>query len=570
MKREGRRAAVIFSLLLAAFGSAGNGAANASAAVGDITEFSDGLNENGPRTIVPGPDGNLWFTNPGGIDSLGRITTGGVITEFPIDVENHFMESVARGPEGNLWYTDPTKSINRFTLGGELTRFTDGPRIELRPFSITRGPDGNLWFTVQGGEPRAIGRITPSGEITEYFAGLNPGSFPYGITAGPDGNVWFTDAGTTPAIGRVTPSGQITEFTVGLSPGSVISRIASGPDGNLWFTNLGAQAIGRITPSGEITEFTDGLGPNSRPMGITPGPDGNRWFTDRGSVSSTRAIGRITPAGQITEWRTGLNEHTFPQLITSGEDGNVWFADSGFTSAIGRILTGQPHAMQQAPTLEGVQEVGSPLYCEGEQWATWAIGAPTLNDSGATPPGVQWLRDTTPIPGATAREYELTPADRGHSVSCAVAATYPLVDVVATAASDAATLPPPPLEPEPPATPENSPPDKPTVLDPLPPFLKPIEPPPATGVSPSLRCEATRKRALCVLSLRSRDPVSWLKLSRHGITYAKGKPAARGQQLVLRFHPQQPLRPRRYAVTIIRHVNRAAMRTRRSVVFSYS
>ena len=563
--RAGTRGAAIIVVLLAALVVTSNGA-NAMAAIGDIHEFSEGIHpDNSPDTIVSGPDGNLWFSNPGGVDRIGRITTDGAITEDEIDLPNHFMASLARGPEGNLWYVDPTKSINRYTLGGEVTRFMDGPRFELRPYAIARGPDGNLWFAVRGGEPRAIGRITPTGEITEYLAGLNPGSFPYGISPGPDGNVWFTDNGTTPAIGRITPSGEITEFTAGLGAGSVMESIAPGPDGNLWFTNLGTQAIGRITPSGVITEFSEGLGPDSRPKGITPGPDGNLWFTDRGSVDSTRAIGRITPAGEITVWRAGLNENNFLQFLTSGPDGNVWFTDSGFTPAIGRIQTGQLPAVQQPPKLEGSQEVGDALHCEGEQWATWEVGAPIPNDPGAVPPGVQWLRDGTPIPGATAREYELAPADRGHSIRCTVAATYPLVDVIATATSDAAVLAPPPSEPKPPVDPEDPPQED--ITSPGPPPAPPqADPTPASNPpSPTLRCKVAKKRALCTLAVAGPNRVSWMRLSRGGKTYAQGKPKARGGRQILRFRRRQPLPRGRYVLTI----KAAGRATRQRVVLGH-
>jgi streptogramin lyase len=548
------RAATIILVVIA--GLVTSGEAPAAADVGDITEFSEGLfHDNGPEAIVPGPDGDLWFTNPGNEDSIGKITTDGVVTEFKIDIPNAFMESIARGPDGNLWYTDPTKSINRFTPDGELTRFMDRPRVELRPKSIVRGADGNLWFTVEGGEPRAIGRITPTGEITEYLMGLNPGSFPYGIAAGLDGNVWFTDVGTTPAIGRITPSGEITEFSAGLSPGSTIERIAPGPDGNMWFTNRGStKAIGRITPLGEIAEFTEGLGSDSNPKGITPGPDGNLWFTDRGTVDSTRAIGRITPAGEITEWRTGLNANNFLEQITAGEDGNVWFTDSGFTPALGRALTGEPPAVELRPTLEGSSEVGGTLLCDGEEWATWAIGAPVPNSSTDAPAGVQWSRSGVPIPGATNRTYQLTPTDRGNSISCTVAATYPLVDVIATAHSDSVALPSPPPDPEPPNEPE-----RPTLADRSDsqtlqaPSAMTIESAPiAPAASPILRCKPTRGTTRCTIALTSTDSVVWLRLSRRSVTYAQGRPTRRGEQVLLRFHPPQPLRRGRYALTIVR------------------
>jgi streptogramin lyase len=564
--------ATFLVLLAMAFAVAGN-AAVATAAVGEITEFSDGLSQdNGPRAITPGPDGNLWFTNPGNSDtqSIGRITTAGAITEFRKGIGDIFIESLARGPDGNLWFTNPTKAINRITPTGELTEFTDGPRPELRPFSIVRGADGNLWFTVQGGEPRAIGRITPEGEITEYLYGLNPGSFPYGIAAGSDGNVWFTDVGTTPAIGRITPSGGITEFSEGLSAGSTIERIAPGPDGNLWFTNRGVtKAIGRITPSGDITEFSDGLGPNSNPRGITPGPDGNMWFTDRGTVDGTRAIGRITTSGQITMFSVGLNAIAFPQLITVGADGNVWFTDSGSTSAIGRVETGAPAAVEEPPSIDGVPEPGGSLRCDGEQWATWSGEDPVPNAAGDAPPPVQWLRDGVAIPEATERTYTLGPADRGHSIGCAVAAIYPLLDVVATAASDTVSLPPAPPDPEPPTGPE----DPTQPADPSDPPGLANQPPPAPALHPTapaatLGCKRAGRKVICTLELSAAEAISRVRLSRHGITYASGKPTRRGRRLLLRFHLTQPLPRGRYALTIVRRLESQSIVRRQTVVLS--
>jgi streptogramin lyase len=47
-----------------------------------LTEFSTGITPGAqPLAIVAGPDGNVWFTEPG-TDQIGRITADGVITEF--------------------------------------------------------------------------------------------------------------------------------------------------------------------------------------------------------------------------------------------------------------------------------------------------------------------------------------------------------------------------------------------------------------------------------------------------------------------------------------------------------
>ena len=47
-----------------------------------MTEFSTGLTvANAPADITTGPDGNLWFTEQGILQGIGRITpTGSTVT----------------------------------------------------------------------------------------------------------------------------------------------------------------------------------------------------------------------------------------------------------------------------------------------------------------------------------------------------------------------------------------------------------------------------------------------------------------------------------------------------------
>ena len=73
--------------------------------------------KNRPSTIVPGPDGALWFvatevtvigntTRSGGADKIGRITTVGAITEYPIPTSKSIPNGIAAGPDGALWFTE--------------------------------------------------------------------------------------------------------------------------------------------------------------------------------------------------------------------------------------------------------------------------------------------------------------------------------------------------------------------------------------------------------------------------------------------------------------------------------
>lgn len=152
-----------------AFGAVLWAGSAAAAPVGLIEEFD--VNGN-TIALVPGPDGNVWFT-------------------FDRDFNS---------PRGG--------AIGRITPRGRVTKFKAGLALRAKPGDIVIGPDGNLWFTDLGSPP-AIGRITPQGEITEFRVGLDLESEPGSIVLGPDGNLWFTDTGAAPAIGRVTPQGKI-------------------------------------------------------------------------------------------------------------------------------------------------------------------------------------------------------------------------------------------------------------------------------------------------------------------------------------------------------------------------
>jgi streptogramin lyase len=306
-----------------------------------VTEF-DGLPLLSTREIVTGTDGNLWYAGIANTATLGvvtplvaRITPAGVITAFSAGISSDAaMGGIAAGPDGNIWFTEAAgaNSIGRITPAGVVTQFNSF-NSSVTPQEITAGPDGNLWFTEIG----AIGRITPSGEVTKFngFSTSNP--TPAKITAGPDGNVWFADYFGN-AIGRVTPDGVITEFTAGISPNSCPNGITKGPDGNLWFTEACGLNIGRITPAGVVTEFLAVVVPYAGAryalggQNITADAQGNLWFTQGGNI-----VTRMTPAGAFTQFSNGISANASVYGIAIGPDGNIWYTDEEY-GRIGRIV----------------------------------------------------------------------------------------------------------------------------------------------------------------------------------------------------------------------------------------
>jgi len=304
----------------------------------------------GATAITAGPDGNVWFGDPGA-SQVGVITPTGQVTEY--STPGISVGAITAGPDGNLWFLNDaltqsgSPAIGRITPAGQVTTFTL-PDDFTQPNQIAAGPDGNVWFTESiypTGEK--VGRITPTGQVTEFAIPVQPGvsGQAEGITAGPDGNLYFLhDA----ILARITPTGALTDHVAD----NAGEAITVGPDGNLWTagtqfdTQTGAVVggiIDRISLSGGVTTFNVGT-TNGAPASISAGPDGNLWFTE----PNANVIGRITPAGQTTL----LNVPTpgsQPTGITAGPNGNIWFTEAASRHIGEFFLTGTPPAAA-APT----------------------------------------------------------------------------------------------------------------------------------------------------------------------------------------------------------------------------
>ncbi|MEO6812040.1 MAG: Ig-like domain-containing protein, partial [Isosphaeraceae bacterium] len=292
-----------------------------------IAEFSGLASGSAPQSITPGPDGNLWFTEPG-LDKIGRMDPAGGLTEFSL-LPGSQPTSITAGPDGNLWYTATgTDKIGMITPLGLITEYSVITSLSS-PQGIAAGPDGNLWFTETGANQ--IGMITTGGLVTEY-GGLTANSQPSGITSGPDGNLWFTQIGTN-SIGSIVPSGPnigtIAEYVlpIGNTPGS----ITTGPDGNLWFTAPNGNSIGQITTTGVITEFPV-LPSDFGPQQIIAGPGGDLYFT----TSTGNTIGRINTSGTFVGSYSVPTSASNPAGITVGPDGHILFTEAT-GNQIGRL-----------------------------------------------------------------------------------------------------------------------------------------------------------------------------------------------------------------------------------------
>jgi len=88
-----------------------------------VSEF--GIPSGGrPYAIAAGPDGNLWFSEPGSTNAIGRCTPMGGISEYPIPSANTEVAGITAGPDKNIWFAE--RDANKI---GRISNLTGGGNV---------------------------------------------------------------------------------------------------------------------------------------------------------------------------------------------------------------------------------------------------------------------------------------------------------------------------------------------------------------------------------------------------------------------------------------------------------
>jgi streptogramin lyase len=330
---------------------------------GAVTELPPLDADSGPAAITAGPDGALWFTEARA-NRIARMTVDGALSEFGglspthTDSDGSGMpagpQAIVAGPDGNLWFTEPgAGAIARITPSGNIVEYPLPAGGE--PRGLAFGPDGALWFTEFTGN--RIGRLA-NGKISEY-ALPTADSKPFGITPGPDGRLWFTEYGGN-RVGAITTDGAISELPPLELADSRPAGIVAGSDGALWFTEEGGNRLGRVTTDAALTESPALAAAHSLPNRIAAGPDGNLWFTE----SSAGVVGRATldvPPLVRTGDATGLTMFgaTLNGSVNPSRSPTTFWFEYGFTRSYGTSTSDQslPSGHQPLPASAGVGDL---------------------------------------------------------------------------------------------------------------------------------------------------------------------------------------------------------------------
>ena len=261
---------------------------------GSISEFA--VPNWNPIVVATGPDAAIWIgaqsTTSANI-ALLRRNSDGSYTSYAAGTASS-IDALVTGPDGKLWFTG-FGLLNSMTTSGTWTQFhiKDSNGNPVVVTTVVVGPDGALWLGANGG----LGRYDIASGTTTWYTVQPPGApiplTPAGIISGPDGRLYF---GSFSGIVVSDTSGSMSILYQPKS-GIASAPLDFAPDGGLWFstgsTQGGNASWGRIAGGTEIPIQGSSAQPTSQgpafPDALVTGPDGALWYT-RGTV-----IGRMVP-----------------------------------------------------------------------------------------------------------------------------------------------------------------------------------------------------------------------------------------------------------------------------------
>lgn len=241
-----------------------------------------------PCRMVSGPLNSLWLTG-GATGKMARATTSGVLTEFPVSAST--INGIAPGSDGDLWVT--SSSANRLyevNPSGIVLRSIrlGGTDSFYNPGPITPGPDGALYVLAQGGN--AISRVTTAGVETQFPIPA-PNGTPYALAFGSNDLLYFTEYfGRN--LGQLDPAtGAILKSAIpGLMHPDEVLGLSPDGQGNIQLVlNTIDQSTGDSTPVRVRIADQPSPDPKAR-LDLTMKPYGNVLPIPGGDATSPRQV----------------------------------------------------------------------------------------------------------------------------------------------------------------------------------------------------------------------------------------------------------------------------------------
>ena len=182
--------------------------------------------EFGGFSIAVAPNGDVWYTAPGGV---GRLTPTGTPTWYSL-AKAAGPGDIHLGPDGAMWFVEAgVDKVGRITSDGSISEFTGSPLLgDLNALGFDA--PGNVW--VSGTNSQYVAKMGRKGELTIIdlpYDGDTAPQLPWGsqsIVLGGDGSMWISEY-QSPIV-HIAKNGSISRVAVS---GPVLSLVV-GPDGD--------------------------------------------------------------------------------------------------------------------------------------------------------------------------------------------------------------------------------------------------------------------------------------------------------------------------------------------------
>nr|WP_246416235.1 carboxypeptidase regulatory-like domain-containing protein [Nocardioides luti] len=360
--------------------------------------FLDGTSTSDPKTIAQG-DAPTASTAAAitGSGKTGQVLTavaptwslGGVTSSAPQWKRDGAPIAGETGATYTVVAGDVGKAIT-VSYTGTKPGFADGASTS-GPVTIVKG---------DAPTPTTPAAISGSGKVGQALTATAPAWSPTGVTT--SAPQWFRDnvaiageTGTTYTVlagdvGKAITA-KYTGTKAGFFDGLATSNGITGVTGDAPVVNAAPVAAG----SGKVGSALTATAPTWTTSGVTTG--GRQWLRDGSPI-----------AGETGATYTVLPGDLGKSIAVRFTGTKAGLADA-LTSSAGIVAVVGDAATAAAPTLHGTPKTGQQL----------TVDAPTWDAAGVTS-SYQWLRDGTPIAGATTAAYTLVAGDVGHLISARV------------------------------------------------------------------------------------------------------------------------------------------------------
>lgn len=131
-----------------------------NAATGAILKSSVLPSGSSVSQLAAGPDGAIWFTDPG-LNKIGRIDASGVVTYYAVPTQSAGLAGITAVSDNAMWFTESNGGkIGRIGTDGTVTEYTIS-QAGAHPMGIAAGaPGACIPGTLYFAESNGLGKIT--------------------------------------------------------------------------------------------------------------------------------------------------------------------------------------------------------------------------------------------------------------------------------------------------------------------------------------------------------------------------------------------------------------------------